>query len=109
MTKPVSKSPKKSKPASSVGQTLKARRLARSLSLAEVERATRIRGKYLVAIEADDYATLPHDIYTKGFIRSYARYLGLSEANLVASYTQERGRDGQQLRRRRRLGAVRFT
>jgi cytoskeletal protein RodZ len=109
MTKPVSKKSKKSKPAASVGHTLKSRRLARGLSLAEVERSTRIRGKYLVAIEADDHQTLPHDIYTKGFIRSYASYLGLDEAALVASYTQERGRDRSQLRQRRSLATTRFT
>lgn len=74
-----------------VGALLKATRTEKKLSLKEVELTTRIRGKYLLAIEADDYGLLPHDTYTKGFIQSYAEYLGLDGSKLVDRYLKERG------------------
>jgi cytoskeleton protein RodZ len=89
--------------ASTVGQTLKGRRLARHLSLKQAELATRIRGKYLLAIEADDYLTLPHDVYSRGFVQSYADYLELDGAKIVADYIKERGQQELQLRRTGRL------
>ena len=92
-----------------VGQVLRARRMARHLSLKQVELATRIRGKYLVAIEADDYLTLPHDIYSRGFVQSYADYLGLDGKAIVKTYTAERGQQELQLRRASRLVRPRFV
>jgi cytoskeletal protein RodZ len=108
---PVPKSSKtKSTPkASTVGQTLRTRRLARGLSLADVELATRIRGKYLVAIEADDYKTLPQDVYTRGFIQSYADFLELDGRAITKAYTKERGQQALQLRRSGGVAKVRFV
>src|SRR5438105_4823619 len=80
-----------SKTSGSVGQELKKRRLALRLSLANVELATKIRGKYLVWIEASDYDRLPNDIYARGFITKYADYLGLDATALTERYAQERG------------------
>ncbi len=87
--------PKKS-PKTSVGQLLKQRRLSAGLSLKEVEIATRIRGKYLLAIESDNYSALPPDVYSKGFVSSYANYLGLDGHGIAAKYAKERG--GQPVR-----------
>lgn len=74
-----------------VGELFKARRKAERLSLASVELATKIRGKYLVKLEAGDYDALPNDIYTKGFVAKYAEHLGLDADKLVKQYVQERG------------------
>lgn len=74
-----------------VGPKLKARRQALRMSLAQVEVATKIRGKYLTALEAGDYEKLPNDIYSRGFVQNYANHLGLDGAELAARYVEERG------------------
>jgi transcriptional regulator with XRE-family HTH domain len=94
---------KRTKPASSpsaatVGGTLKAKRLEQGLTLAEVERATRVRGKYLVAIESGDHAALPHRTYVRGFIQSYANHLELDGDQLAGQYQTEQGQQEMQLR-----------
>jgi cytoskeletal protein RodZ len=111
MTKPVSKSSKAKKlpQTITVGQTLKSGRLARGLSLGDVELATRIRGKYLIAIEAGDYQTLPQDVYTRGFVQSYADFLELDSAAIAKAYIKERGQQTVQLRRPNRVASVRFA
>src|SRR5438046_1866585 len=78
-------------PPSSIGPLLKKRRAALKLNLADVELATKIRGKYLVRIEAGEWAALPNDIYTKGFVLKYADFLGLDGAAVVRQYLVERG------------------
>jgi cytoskeletal protein RodZ len=74
-----------------VGQMLKARRQALRLSMAQVELATKIRGKFLAALESGDYSTLPNDIYSRGFVQHYANHLGLDGAFVAAQYVAERG------------------
>lgn len=74
-----------------VGQMLKRRRQRLKLSLADVELATKIRGKFLTALEANDYDGFPHDIYSRGFVQHYASYLGLAGAAVATQYLQERG------------------
>ncbi len=66
-----------------LGAVLRERREAMGVSLAEVEVATRIRQKYLSAIEADDWHLLPGEIVGRGFLRNYATYLGLDSNELV--------------------------
>lgn len=74
-----------------VGQQLKARRQAIRLSLAQVELDTKIRGKFLTALESGDYSSLPNDIYSRGFVQHYANHLGLDGADVAARYAVERG------------------
>ena len=74
-----------------VGPQLKARRQALRLSLAQVELDTKIRGKFLTALESGDYASLPNDIYSRGFVQHYASYLGLEALSIAAAYAAERG------------------
>ncbi len=74
-----------------VGPQLKARRQALRMSLAQVEVATKIRGKYLTALEAGNYDKLPNDIYSRGFVQNYANHLGLDGAALATDYVAERG------------------
>ncbi len=80
--------PKVNPAASSVGATLRARRTELGLSLGDIELATRIRGKYLRAIEADDYGVLPHPTYSRGFVQTYAGFVGLKGARLAQQFTQ---------------------
>ncbi|HSX03088.1 MAG TPA: RodZ domain-containing protein [Candidatus Saccharimonadia bacterium] len=79
------------KPNIPVGQQLKARRQALRLSLAQVEVQTKIRGKFLTALESGDYSSLPNDIYSRGFVQHYASHLGLNGAAIAAAYAAERG------------------
>lgn len=81
----------KPKATGTVGPQLKIRRQALRLSLAQVEVDTKIRGKYLTALEAGDYHKLPNDIYSRGFVQHYANHLGLDGAALAAAYVAERG------------------
>ena len=52
---------------------------------------TRIREKFLQAIESGDYQSLPGTVYTKGFLRNYTEYLNLDPEEMLALYTGERG------------------
>jgi len=63
---------------------LREARRQRGRSLAECERDTRISRAYLEAIEAERFDALPAPVYARGFLRSYARYLGLDGDDLVA-------------------------
>jgi hypothetical protein len=84
--------PKEAAPAkNNVGQLLRRRRTSLRLSLTDVELGTKIRGKYLVKLEAGDYSDLPNDIYMRGFVYNYADYLGLNPEAAVAQYVAERG------------------
>jgi len=76
---------------SRVGDQLKARRQELGYSLHKVEVATKIRGKYLSAIEANDFANLPNDVYSRGFVKQYAMFLGLPATEIVKRYQSERG------------------
>ena len=69
-----------------IGEALKRAREERGLGLREVQTATKIRQKYLEALEAGDDSVMPGEVYTKGFIRSYAEYLGLDGWELVGRY-----------------------
>jgi len=72
-----------------IGAILRQARARRDVELAEVEAATRIRLKYLRAIEAEDWGALPEGVYARGFIRTYASFLGLDGERLAAEYRQE--------------------
>ena len=66
-----------------VGAMLRERREAMAVSLAEVESATRIRQKYLAALESDEWHLLPGEVVGRGFLRNYAGYLGLEPTDVV--------------------------
>lgn len=71
---------------SRVGSVLREARNRRKIDLSEVEAATRIRIRYLRAIENEEWDTLPGGVYTRGFIRTYASYLGLDGERLADDY-----------------------
>jgi cytoskeleton protein RodZ len=69
-----------------IGPTLREARNRRKLDLAEVEAAIKIRVRYLQAIENEEWDALPGGAYTRGFIRTYASYLGLDGDRLADDY-----------------------
>jgi len=60
-----------------IGSSLREARLRQGLDFPELEQATKIRGKYLRALEDEEFSVLPAQTYVKGFLRNYAEYLGL--------------------------------
>lgn len=58
----------------------------RGISISEVAEQTRISAMYLELIENDDYRTLPGGIFNKGFVKSYAKYVGLDEQEALQDY-----------------------
>ena len=60
-----------------IGNSLREARLRQGLDFPEIEQATKIRGKYLRSLEEEQFDVLPAQTYVKGFLRSYADYLGL--------------------------------
>src|SRR5206468_11913203 len=60
-----------------IGNSLREARVRRGVDFAQAELATKIRGKYLRALEDDQFDVLPAETYVKGFLRTYAEYLGL--------------------------------
>jgi cytoskeleton protein RodZ len=74
---------------SSVGQTLKRKRLERGFDLADVARETRIPLRHLEAIEADNYDRLPAYPYAVGFVRNYTKFLGLPADQIVKQFKSE--------------------
>jgi len=73
---------------SGVGTILRRARTRREIELSEVEAATRIRLRYLRAIEDEEWDVLPGGVYRRGFIRTYATFLGLDGERLVEDYRQ---------------------
>lgn len=71
---------------SRIGAILREARNRRKVDLEEVEAATRIRARYLRAIENEEWDVLPGGVYTRGFIRTYASFLGLDGERLADDY-----------------------
>ena len=69
-----------------IGNSLREARLRQTLDFPEIEQATKIRGKYLRALEDEQFDVLPAQTYVKGFLRSYAEYLGLAGQLYVDEY-----------------------
>jgi cytoskeleton protein RodZ len=72
--------------ASQVGQKLREARIERGIELSEVERVTYIRIKFLRAMEEDRWEVLPAPAYARGFLSTYARFLGLDDQALLDEY-----------------------
>lgn len=72
-----------------LGEELRRRREERGVSLAEIAEATRIGTRFLKAIETDNFSILPGGIFTRSFIRAYAKHVGMDEDNAIALYLQQ--------------------
>src|ERR1043166_9449446 len=69
-----------------IGSSLREARERQGLEFPQVEAATKIRGKYLRALEDEHFDQLPAETYVKGFLRTYAEYLGLDGQLYVDEY-----------------------
>ena len=71
-------------PRARLGDWLREARLRKGLSFADIERDTRINRHYLEALESEHFEVLPAPVYARGFLRSYARALGLDDRGTLA-------------------------
>lgn len=78
-----------------LGNLLRSAREKKSLSLEQVEADTRIRYKFLLALEEEDYQALPAPAYVRGFLKTYAAYLGLDPQQVLALYDATGGASGR--------------
>jgi cytoskeletal protein RodZ len=74
-------------------ERLLAARERKGVDLYRAERDTKIRARYLAALERGDWRELPGAVYTKGFLRNYAQYLGLDPDEILLQWRGERGDD----------------
>ena len=103
-----------------IGTTLREARIRARIDISEVEARTKIRAKYLRAIENEEWDLLPGPVYVKSFLRTYGEFLGVDTRLLVDEYKRryERpadsdlrpiaplGRERERRRRRPRLGPI---
>lgn len=82
---------KKLYPERTLGERLRTLRKRRHLSLDQAEEETKVRHRFLEALEKGDYGALPADVYTMGFLAKYAEFLGADKEDLLAEYRRERG------------------
>jgi len=75
----------------SFGETLKRERELREISLRQISEATKINIRYLEALEGNRFECLPGGLFNKGFIRAYAKYIGIDGEAMVDSYLHEIG------------------
>jgi hypothetical protein len=93
-----------------LGDQLRAARERRKTVLEQVSEETRIQLRYLEALERHDWECLPADVFTRGYLRTYAQYLGLDPEHLLKAYARERriaGFDDASLRGRDAQDAAR--
>ncbi|HEY6960547.1 MAG TPA: helix-turn-helix transcriptional regulator [Gaiellaceae bacterium] len=90
-----------------IGNSLREARVRRGVDFAQAELATKIRGKYLRALEDEQFALLPAQTYVKGFLRTYAEYLGLDGQLYVDEFNSRfvTGSDEHEPRARRSAAA----
>ena len=75
--------------AETLGEALRAARLASGRSMAQLSTMTRVHPRYLTALEQGEYAVLPSRIFSMGYVRAYAGALGLDELTAVERFKQE--------------------
>ncbi len=72
--------------ANGVGPALRKARLVRGVTIQEAARDTRLRAEQLEALEREDFAGLPGEVYVRGLLRTYAAYLGVNPDRVLAAY-----------------------
>lgn len=73
------------------GERLKKEREQRNLSVDDIAQATKISARNLRALEEEDFANLPGGVFNRGFVRAYARHLGVDEESLIKLYLDATG------------------
>src|SRR5918997_818607 len=76
-----------------IGETLREARMRQRLDIADVEARTKIRAKYIRALENEEWGTLPGPTFVKTFLRTYAELVGLDPHVLVEEYRTNYERD----------------
>jgi transcriptional regulator with XRE-family HTH domain len=79
-----------------IGATLREARMRARIDITEVEEATKIRAKYLRALENEEWSLLPGSTFVKSFLREYAQFLGLDARRLVEEYKLRYERPSEQ-------------
>lgn len=74
-----------------LGEILKETRKRQKLTLEQAEEETKVRAKYLEALEKGAYDSLPDSVYTTGFLTKYVDFLGLNQEKMLEKFKQERG------------------
>ena len=80
-----------------IGHILREARENRGLTLEDAQANTRINARYLAALESGQYSALPTPVHARGFLRNYARFLGLDPQPLLDRYLVVQGQDVQML------------
>ena len=80
-----------------IGEVLRERRESLGTSLEEIEAVTKIRLRYLKAIEEGQFHEIPGEVYVRGFLRKYAQCLGLDGEKIVEHYRQLLGEDSSDM------------
>lgn len=78
-------------PSETLGEKLKKTRENSRLTYDDIEKVTKIRKKYIKAIEEGDYNSLPPDVYMRGFLKNYSKVLRIKESKVLEIYEKERG------------------
>ncbi len=78
-----------------IGATLREARMRARIDVSEIEATTKIRAKYLRALENEEWSLLPGPTFVKSFLRTYAQALGLDGKALVEEYRLQRGERGR--------------
>lgn len=82
-------STKKIKSKKTLGEFLKSERIKKDISLSDAEIGTKVRAKYLVAIEQDKWDGLPDSVYLRGFVLAYAKFLNLDKDEVLSAFENE--------------------
>src|SRR3954465_5776236 len=88
-----------------IGTSLREARLRKQVDIPQAEQGTKIRAKYLRALAHEHFAGLPAQTYVKGFLRSYAEYLGLDGQLYVDEYNSRFVAGGEEAPSRPRRSA----
>lgn len=97
-----------------IGDLLKKLRTSKGLHLREVEESLHIRRSYLEAIEESEYEKIPNEVYARGFLKNYARFLGVNPEAALERFQKERETGtsktkGSRLARRRKTDSEEST
>ncbi len=77
-------------PVGTLGQYLSSARELKGFDLHDAAQQTRISIQYLKALEQEDFAKLPGEVFVRGFLKNYAKFLGLPEEEVLKKYTEVR-------------------
>lgn len=74
----------------SIGDKLKRARTRKKISVSEVEEKTKIRAKFILALESDSWEQIPSEVYGRGYLETYAQFLQLPVDGVMKQYSRER-------------------